>query len=268
MNRLIKTVILCAVMLAFVIPHSVMAASGQLTATDLSAFEKTASAAEKPISDKMRALLHDLVLLQEEERDWEAKFKAVRYRNEESFIEIRKLIKLIEAEKLNKLENQVKQTRERYQPLFQAYSTLNQQISAARRLKNKELILVLRSQADVMKAAVQLARQDVRSKEAALRAVKAAKAAKVKKIRGILGETETIQVQIKETKNSISMLNKQASPIWSNFKLAVRQNNARSTSDSLSALVSIIRRTVNYTKDIHALEQKISGILVKAKEQF
>ena len=181
---------------------------------------------------------------------------------------MRKQIKLIDAEKLAQLEKQVKAARDRYKPLFEMYSSLNQQITAARALKNKSLNAMLRSQADSMKIAVQLARQDIKAKVDALKAAKALAAQKMKKLREILAGADPLEIEIKAQKSAISSAKKRASSSWTAFTQAVKKLEASASYDSFSSVVSYNRQVTYQKQNIQTLEKRISDIIAKAKKQL
>jgi hypothetical protein len=181
---------------------------------------------------------------------------------------LRKQIRAIDADKLNNVETQVKQTRERYKPLFAMYTSLNQQITVARSMKNKTLNAVLHTQADAIKLTVQFAREDIKSKEAVLQATKAATARKIQAARDSLAAIDPLKVQVKAQRNAASLPRASLSPVWTNFKYAIKKSEAKSTLDSLATLVILSRQIVEQQQKIYALEVKITDILVKTKAQI
>jgi hypothetical protein len=261
--------IACAIAIVVTAPAAIVsAATVELTVPIKSAFDATAAAADSQTAAKLNLLYRDLGALLAQDRDSEVKIKALHYRNEEQLIALRKQIQVIDADKLNKLETQVKQTRERYKPLFAMYTSLNQQITVARSMKNKTLNAVLRTQADAMKLAVQFARQDIKSDESALQTAKAATARKIQAARETLSAIDPLKVQVKAQRNAASLPRASLSPVWTNFKHAIKKIETKSTLDSLATLVMLSRQIAEQQQKIYALEVKITDILVKTKAQI
>ncbi|KIL37559.1 hypothetical protein SD71_02785 [Cohnella kolymensis] len=270
MNRVSKVIftVLAALVCLTSIPAAMSAATVELTAPIKAAFDKTAASADGKTAAVMSSLYNALGIYQEEDRNWEGKIKALHYQNEQALIAVRKQIKEIDADKLKKLDTEVKQTRERYKPLFAGYTALNKQISASRKLKNKNLTAALSAQADVMKLAVQLARQDIDAKETALKTAKDSTARTIKTLRDALAAIDPLKVQITAQRSAASLPRKGLSPVWTNFKYAIKKTDAKRTFDSLETLVFLSRQIVQQQQKIHALETRISGIISKVKAQI
>ncbi|WP_373232912.1 hypothetical protein [Cohnella sp.] len=244
------------------------AATVELSAPIRGAFDKTVASADSKTATKLNSLYKELGTLLEQDRNTEAKIKALHYRNEEALIALRKQIRVIDADKLGKLEAQVKQTKDRYKPLFALYTSVNKQITIAKSLKNKTLNSLLRAQADGIKLSVQFARQDIKNKENNFKAAKGAAALKIKAARDTLATIDPLKVQIKAQRSAASLPRKSLSPVWTNFKYAIKKSDARSTLDSLAMLVILTRQIMNQQLKIEALEIKISGIITRTKAQI
>jgi len=249
-------------------PPAASAATVELTASVKASFDKTVAAADTGSKTKLTGLYDNLGSLLKTDKDMEAKIKALYYRNEETLLLLRKAIREIDAAKLAQLEQQVKQAKERHQPLFDAYTALNKRISAAKSLKNKTLTSLLQTQADAMKLVVQFAREEIRTKDAAHKAAKSAASKKIKSARDSLAAVDTIKVQIKAQKSAASQARKNLSPSWANFKYAMKNKDPKGTLNALSALVSTTKQIVALQEKIYALETKITEVAAKTKTQF
>ena len=266
-----KQAIVCAVLLLafmFTAPAPAQAAVVEITATVKSDFNKTTAAADSKLSADLNRNYSSLASLQEQDTDWEAKIGEIHKRNEEEMKLLRKQIQQIDAAAVGRLQTEVNAAKEKYKPLFEEYTALNKQIKAVKPLKNKDLNAMLQMQADVMKVAVSLAREEIRAKEASLKTVKDQKNRTMKTIRGTLAETEPVYVKIKAEKSAISTSKKSIDTEWKNFKLHIKNRDAKSASSSLTSLVSLSKKIVDKKQNIYSLEQKISEIIVKAKQQM
>ncbi|WP_147304128.1 hypothetical protein [Cohnella lupini] len=255
--------------IAFIPVRQVSAATVELTVPIKTSFDKTVAAAtDKQISAKLNLLYVDFGTLLKQDLTDEAKIKALHYRNEEDLIAVRKQIRDIDADKLSKLTLQVKSTKDRYKPLFEAYTSANKQITLARPFKNKTLNALLRAQADALKLSVQYAREDIKAKEAALSAAKTSTSLKIKKARESLSAIDPLNVQIRAHRSAAGLPRGSLSPVWTNFKYAIKKTEAKGTLDSLSTLVMLSRQIADKQQKIYALEVRIADIIVQTKTQI
>ncbi|TVY01385.1 hypothetical protein [Cohnella terricola] len=265
------SLVLLALLIPFVLvlPRGVSAAATiELTSSVKVPFDKTVAAADKTTAEKLNSLYGELAALLKEDNDTEAKIKALHYKNEEIAIALRKQIREIDAAQLAKLATQVQQAKARYKPLLDSYSALNKQISAAKTLKNKTLNSTLRTQADLMKPLVQLAREEIKTKEAAHKSAKTAAAKKIKAARDSLAAVDPLKVQIKAQRNAVGSVRDSRSPVWSNFKSAGKKSDIQGTQSSLTSLVSLSRQIATQQQKIYALEVKIADILSRTQSQI
>lgn len=249
-------------------PVSVAAATIELTTPIKVSFDKTTTSANTQTATKLVTLYRELGSLLEQDRNSESKIKSLHYRNEEALIALRKQIREIDADKLSKLEAQVKQTKERYEPLFALYASVNEQIRAAKYLKNKTLNALLRAEADGMRPAILLARQDIKNKEVELKAAKVSTAKTIKSARETLAAIDPLKVQVKSQRSAASLPRKSLSPAWTNFKYAIKKSEAKGTLDALETLVMLSRQIAEQQQKIYLLEVKISDIIDRTKTQF
>ncbi|WP_221469421.1 hypothetical protein [Cohnella nanjingensis] len=248
-----------------VLPGAAGASSYELSATAKTSFAKMKAAADAPLAAKLGAQYDELGALQKQAEQWDAQIKALHDRNDAAAADVRKLVSRIDADKIAKLDAQVKQAKERYKPLFANYAALNDKISAVRPLKNKELNALLKLQASTMKVSVQLARDEIRVKEAALKAAKASASAGAKKVRTALAETDPLKTRIQSEKSAASAAKKSFAAVWKTFNAAVKKQDAKGASDSLATLLTLARQTNDAKAKQHGLEQKIAETIAKSK---
>jgi uncharacterized cupredoxin-like copper-binding protein len=247
---------------------SVFAATLQFTDAVKASLTKTAQAAGGAKQTKLMKQYDDLASLQKQSADWDSKTSTLHYSNETILSSLRKKIKDIDADKIIKLEDQVKQTKAKYQPLFTTYSSLTKQATAAKSLKDKTLYKALRGQADVLKITVDLARQDIRAKETSLKTAKTDKSRKATQVRSILSEIDPLKTKIKSERSLQSTPNKSITTEWTNFKGAAKKGDADRSSDSLARLLTLSGQVSTYKQNIYNLEVKISAVLGRAKLQL
>jgi len=240
----------------------------EIAATTKTAFERTKAAAAPQLKTKLANQFSELNVLGRQAEYWEDKAKATRKRHTDAQAAVRKQAKDIDAARIAKLEQQVKEAKAKYEPLFSSYTALNKRIAAARSIGAKELTSLLRDQAEAMKAATQLARSLIRGKEQALKDAKAERAKKADRIRGILGEIEPVKVRIRAEQSALKAPRTRIEAEWTNFKLAVKNTDPGRTSDSLTYLVADFKLIVAHSRTIDELEQRIAGIVARAETQL
>ncbi|MNW39292.1 hypothetical protein D3C74_163810 [compost metagenome] len=196
---------------------------------------------------------------------WDDKISSLHYENEAQVSTVRKQIKEINDDKITKLETQVKELKSKYQPLFDSYSSLTRQVAAAKKLKDKSLYKVLSVQADVMRTAATLARQEIRTKQDSLTAAKKDKTNLAKKIRGVLAEIDPVKNKIKAEKSVLSGQSKLITTEWTNFKAAIKKSDADRTSDALARLLTLSTKANSLKQNIYSMEVSIGNIIKRSK---
>ncbi|MDQ0196836.1 hypothetical protein [Paenibacillus wynnii] len=263
------TGLLLVLVIAALSPADAFAASVvQLTPDIKASYDETAAVADSATKARLTNLYAELVMLQTQYDSREERIRVLHYKNEQMLSIVRKQIREIDAGIVSPLEAQTKSTKERYQPLFDQYSSLSRRISIARNLKDKNLNAVLNAQGDAMRVLVQLARQDIRDKEAKLKTAKETRSLKIAAARKTLSSIESSQTEIKSRKSVVTALNKRLSADWSSFKSAIRKHNPMIASQSLSSLVSMLRQIAGSKQTIEGLEQRISVVIERTKAQI
>ncbi|MFL1675719.1 hypothetical protein [Paenibacillus dendritiformis] len=264
----IMTALLIALACLLASPAALHAATAELSATAKAAFDKMVAAADRTQADKLTQLYRELLQLEATEREWQEKTKRLHYDNAEALTVIRQQLKRLHEEKLKRLDSQVQEAKKKYQPLFDAYSALNKQISAVKIWKNKQLNAALRLQHTGMKPLVQTAREDIRRRQAALKSAKQARTDAVKRIRHTLSAIDTVKVQIKRAKSAASTYKSRLSAARSTLTQAARKGDASASLKALTSMTASARQRNERSRQVFQLEQKIGDILQKAKTQL
>lgn len=246
------------------IPAEAGAAGIEFTASVQSAFDATVKAADSAGQARLQSLYGGLQRQYEQDKSCDVRLKALRLGNEQAQAALNKRLKEADAGKLAKLEAQLKEAKARYQPLFDLYASVNRQLAAARKLGSREITAALRSQAELLKPAVQMARLDVRNKESALQTAKAARTAKVKKIRALLADTASVKLRIKAGRSSVSATNKQLAAEWKSFAYYIKKADVKGSIGSLTTLASLLSQIIAQKQSMCDDEGKIGSILQQA----
>ncbi|MGG3281372.1 hypothetical protein [Paenibacillus solani] len=266
-----KQLILCFIMsmlMTLTLSPYASAAAIEFTDSLQAQFNATADKAGSTTRTKLIKQYNDFKSEQKQAMDWDDRISALHYSNEAKISEMRKRISEIDKDKIRRLEEQLQTAKTKSQPLFDSYTRLNKQITAAKKLKDKTLSKMLQSQADAMKIIVTLARQDIRNKQAALTAAKKDKSAKAANIRSILSDIDPYKSKIKSDKSAISTLKKLLSTEWKNFKAAIKANDSARTSDILKRLLTLSSQILTKKKSIFNHEHKIETIIARAQAQL
>lgn len=262
------TALLAAFLIVAAIPAAATAAPIEITASIKPSLDKAIVDADQAQASKINSKFSELVTLLKQRQDLDGKVNTLQTGNKDTLAELNKLIKQIDATELDQLEADAVQARERNKPLFSQYSSLNKQIEAVRSLKNKDLNLMLRFQANVLKIPVQLARLEIKAKESSWRAAKDRTAKTVKEIRATLADMEPIKVQIKARQSEMKAIDTRAAAVWSEYKLAVKKKDSPAILNTLTSVVSLSGQINEEQQKIVQFETAIHGILTAAKAQI
>lgn len=249
-------------------PITALAASFDFTITAKTAFDKMTAAANKTTADKLTQQYAELKNLQKQDINWDTTINELHYQNEEAVLLARKKIKEIDAPKLLKLAAEVEQAKKKYDPLFNTYDTLNQQLKVARSIKNKTLISLLAPQVETVKVAVQVAKLDIRNKEAIYRTAKEETANAMKKTKDILAGIDPLKVKIKAEKGSVSSTKKHFSTEVNVINQVARKGDSTATLSSFIRLISLQRQIIAQKQKMYAYEQQIATVIVKTNAQI
>ncbi|MBW4085391.1 hypothetical protein [Paenibacillus sp. S150] len=239
-----------------------------LTPSIQAAFDLTAAVADSSSRGRLKSQYSELSALSAQYDSREAQIRRLHDSNAQSLLAVKEKIKSIDQANVTRLTAAAAGTKSRYQPLFDQYSALNKRISLVKGLGDKSLNSILRAQADAMKILVQTARQDIRAKEAQLKAAKDARAKKTAAVRKTLAGIEGPQISIKSQKSVVSSLNKRLAADWSDFKAATRKKNPSLAGRSLTSLLSGYRQIAVSKQRIIELEHKVSGVISTASKQI
>ncbi|WP_424768496.1 hypothetical protein [Paenibacillus sp. sgz302251] len=262
------TALLLILLLIALYPTAVSASSFEFTVTAKSAFDKMKAAADKATTSKLTSQYTALQTVQKQTIQWDTKINDLHYRNEDAELTTRQRIKEVDANKLRKLEADVSRAKKQYQPLFNHYDTIRQQLSIAKSYQSKTLVSILNPQVETTKAAVQIAKQDIRSKEAALKAAKATATKTMKRIKDILIESDKVNIKIRSAKSAISTQKKQFTTETKILNQVVRKGDATATLSSFTRLISFTKQVNEQKQKIFAYEQQISSVIAKANVQL
>jgi len=246
----------------------VFAADPALTVTQKKSYDKTLTAADSASAAKLRQQYGEFESLLKSSREWDQKIDQLHKTNTDKEASLRKRIGQIDAAKLDKLKQACEQAKSHYQRLNELYRSAKQQLTVAKKSKNKLLISIFQAQVDGLKLTVQLAKQDRQSKESAYRTASQSAQAKMKKIRGTLSGIDPIQVQIRAAKAALKAPKNSRSEVWTGFKKSLTKQDAANAVRLLSTVNGLTRQLIDRQQHIYELESKIEALNRTAETQL
>lgn len=267
LHRLATAGIVLTLLLALIAP-SASASTYELTSTSKTALTQMIAKSDQSTANKLEQQYKQVQANQTQEAQLDERIRTLHYANEEQIARLRNAIRQIDDRKIQQLDQQLQQTKARYKPVMDMNAALNKQITAAKPLKNKELNTRLKTQSDQLKWAVQVARDDIRNKEQALKTAKSNKSKTTKKLRDMLAAIDPIKVQVRSAKSTISATKKHAATAWKHANQSIRKGDATAALSAFGTLVSVSRQLNNEKQKQHGLEVKISEVVTKVQREM
>ncbi|WP_274648655.1 hypothetical protein [Paenibacillus humicola] len=258
---------LTLLLLSILPPALAGAAAFESTPSLKAALAKTAASDGGRLQAAINSRYGEFEALRKQETTLDKRIQEIHGANGTKLTLLRKRIGLIDADKVAKLEQELSRTKGRYEPLFNLYTAQNKQVSLARSFGDKTLVSVLRTQAEATKAAVQIARLDIHTKEAKLKAAKRERSDKMNRARKALSAVDPLGKQIKAQRSAASLHKKHAAAEWTNFTKAARKTDAGRAASALAALTDFQRRLLAQKTNILTLENQIAAIAAKVDGQ-
>ncbi|AWB43063.1 hypothetical protein DCC85_01665 [Paenibacillus sp. CAA11] len=247
-------------------PRLLAASPLEFTAALEQSFNKTVAKAKEDDKTVLQTGFRSISSLHQEEQNQETKVKSMHLSNESTQQLLNKKIQEIGKSRISQLERELSQTKARYQPLLDLYTSLNRRITSAKRLKDKDLNAILKTQAEGMKVAVQLARAEIKLKQQMLSEAKQARTQQVKKAKGMLSPITSYKSKIKSEKSRLSTVAKRTGTHWKDFKQALRKTDPSAAARTLNALTADLKQLVQHQQNLVSYEQQIADLLQKARQ--
>jgi hypothetical protein len=249
-------------------PSPAAAASLAVSPAAKAAFDRTAAAAASTAASKLNAQYRDYVSLTSQLEERSLRAAEVHLRNGQDASAIRKAITAVDTDPVAKQEAAVQKARSAYEPLYTAYTALTHQASAASKYGSKELAMLIRMQADTLKAAVQLARQQIRIQEDKLKAVRAERTRKINALRKTLSGMDEVTLSIRSRQSAAKVPESAAAAALKDFAAAARKNDASVVAKSLEAMTSYGKQLLAHKQAIVDLELHSAAVAAQVKGQL
>lgn len=267
--RMFTAALFLTVLLSALLPAAVTeAAVNTLSATSQKQFDKTKAALSSSDAAKLQSLYQSFLQQQNAIGDRDTRLKATSKTNDDRESEIRQKIKLIDKAKLDALDRRVTQLKQYYEPLFDKYAVAQAELKAARKYGIKELTAAVQLKVDLLEIAVKGAKEEIRTAQNTLSSAKSSASDKMKRLRTQLDAIDTQEQQGSTAKSAISQLNKQKSAEWSDLLYALRSNDGKTATRSLTTLVSVVQQISAQQIKIESYENKIAAINKSVSNQL
>lgn len=258
-NRRMFLITLSLLLVSLLCPlPSAFAAYLELSPSAKRALDETARRAGKSTGDRLQSLYVEFLTTQKQEEVWDRNMKSIREANTETEKVLLASIRAIDAELITKLEQELKLTKQRYQPLLDQYAALGKQAEAAKKAKSKELRALIQAQMDLMKPAVQAARFDIKQRQEKLQKAKESAAGKKKALRAELAKLDSIKARSKALRQSAAESNKHKTALWKTLQDAVKRNDATEAASSLASMTTLTKQALSLKQQVHAAETQLS----------
>ena len=270
MKQYLKSIGLLLITAALLLQTSgpVSAAAAESAGSFRPTFDKLVAESDAAGRAKLSAQYGELALLESDCTTQAAAVKTRQYANEERLKKVKQQIKEIDAAKLARLKLETEQVRKKYQPLFDSYKSLNNQADTASSLGAKSLATALRKQANLLKIPQQLARQDIKNKDAALKTAKTKATQSGKRVKDTLAKIDSLKIKLKASRSTAAAHKSSYGPLWTTFRSAVKKKEIKSAAAGLPSLITLSRKQLEQLQQQVKLEEEISGILATAEKQL
>ncbi|MNO28149.1 hypothetical protein D3C76_180360 [compost metagenome] len=200
--------------------------------------------------DEINGLHGKYTSLQEALKSDVSTIQILRKQNNNMLKSIHAVIASTDKALLTRLSSEITSAQKKHAPLLEQYSTLGKQSSAAKKVRDFKTATLLDLRRNKLKAAVTIARTEIKAKTDALATARKQTATKLKPIKDALAPITGLKKQITAENKNITVAQKVRSEADKRYKTAVKQGDAITAATEMSA---------SYEKmiQIHSLQQKI-----------
>jgi predicted nucleic acid-binding Zn-ribbon protein len=197
-----------------------------------------------------------------------SKIQILRKQNNDTLKSIHSVIESTDKALLSRLSSEATSAQKKHAPLLEQYSTLSKQSTAAKKARDFKTVTLLDLRRNKLKAAVTLARTEIKAKTDALATARKQTAAKIKPIKDALAPITALKKQITAENKNISVAQKARSEADKLYKSAVKQGDAITAATKMRASYEQMLRIHSMQQNIYTWEQKISLALRAAESKL
>ncbi|OMD43433.1 hypothetical protein [Paenibacillus odorifer] len=197
-----------------------------------------------------------------------SKIQILRKQNNETLKSIHTVIESTDKALLSRLSSEATTVQKKHAPLLEQYSTLSKQSAAAKKAKDFKTATLLDLRRNKLKAAVTIARTEIKAKTDALATARKQTATKLKPIKDALAPITALKKQITDENKNIVAAQKVRSEADKHYKSAVKQGDAITAATELRASYDQMIRVHAMQQNIYSWEQKIALALRAAESKL
>ncbi|WHY21501.1 hypothetical protein QNH28_11175 [Paenibacillus sp. G2S3] len=197
-----------------------------------------------------------------------SKIQTLRKQNNETLKSIHSVIASTDKALLSRLSSEATSAQKKHAPLLEQYSTLSKQSTAAKKAKDFKTATLLDLRRNKLKAAVTIARTEVKEKADALATARKQTANKLKPTKDALAPITVLKKQITAENKNITVAQKVRSEADKLYKSAVKQGDAITAATKMRASYEQMIRIHSMQQNIYSWEQKIALALRAAESKL
>lgn len=218
--------------------------------------------------DDINGLYGNYTSLQAALKSDSSKIQMLRKQNNETLKSIHSVIESTDKALLSRLSSEATSVQKKHAPLLEQYSTLSKQSTAAKKARDFKTATLLDLRRNKLKAAVTIARTEIKAKTEALAAARKQTATKLKPIKDALAPITTLKKQITAESKNITLAQKVRSEADKHYKSAVKQGDAITAATEMRVSYEQMIRIHAMQQNIYSWEQKIALALRAAESKL
>lgn len=218
--------------------------------------------------DDINSLHGNYTALQATLKTDNSKIQKLRKQNNDALKSIRTVIQSTDQALLSRLSSEASSVQKKHAPLLEQYSTLSKQSTAAKKAKDLKTVTLLDLKRNKLKAAVTLARAEIKTKTTALAAARKQTAAKLKPVKDALAPITALKKQITAESKNLAATQKVRAEADKQYKAAVKQGDAVRAATELKSSYEQMKRIHSMQQNIYSWEQKTSPALRAAESKL
>jgi colicin import membrane protein len=192
----------------------------------------------------------------------------LRKENNETLKSIHAVIASTDKALLTRLSSEATSAQKKHAPLLEQYSTLGKQSTTAKKARDFKRATLLDLRRNKLKAAVTIARTEIKAKTDALATARKQTVTKTKPIKDALAPITALKKQITTENKNITVAQKVRSEADKRYKLAVKQGDAITAATSMRASYEQMVHIHSLQQKIYSWEQKIALALRAAESKL
>ncbi|WP_138494229.1 hypothetical protein [Paenibacillus pinistramenti] len=197
-----------------------------------------------------------------------AEITAINKKNNTQLSQINASIQVIDKTKIDQLKSAAEAAAKKYAPLLEEYASLGKQSAAARKNKDKKTADLLDLKRNKLKASVDAAKLEIKTKKEALASARKLAAAKKKTVQDALLPVKTLKQQITAENKLVSAASKNITAADKLYRAAVKQGNAVTAAAEMTLMYSELGKIHASQKKIRTWADKITATLNAAQAKL